>query len=244
MKELKEKIITRREQIEENIKEGKYGIKRIIVDGIEIIDLGIMPVNFAMHDPKMCNTDELNEYQNTIFDEYLTFEGKKGISTISANAEWKNSNIFSYKTGIKYIYWNFDNNEIVAFNGNDISDSMVAHTQRIIKSFGNSDLPLKEYKNQNTGAEIAFYRRYRDHKKIKESPRYGGKIIPNAIFIQDITPSNLQIPTKIFGRNIPIICRGKLQTEEDIKRITKMIKNMKEIQVFNQMFPKKVIKKK
>lgn len=245
MKKFQEETITGRKEIEENIQENKYDAKRVIVDGIEIIDLGTMPVNFAIHNPSMNNSGVLENMEN-LMNENLIFEGKSGISTISANAEWENGTYRSMGVGgIRYIYWNFDSNEIMAFKGNCIEensytngDSNVSHVGKLIKSTGDTNSSLREYKNQNAGTEIAFYRRYRDHKKIEESPRYGGKIIPDAIFASFITPEILQLPTKIFGRNIPIICRGTLQTEKNIREITAMIKNQKEIQMFNQSFQK------
>ena len=240
MKNFKEKIITGREEIEEAIKDGKNEVKRIVVDGIEIIDLGTMPVNFAMHNPQW-NQSNVKQDSDKIENDYLTLENKTGISTISARAEWENDDSHKYESNGYYVYWNFDNNEVMAFMGNGdnmSSDSKVTHAAKLPKARGFSNLSIREYQKQNYGMEIAFYRRYRDHKKIEESPRYGGKIIPDAIFVSNITPEAIQIPTRIFGKRIPIICRGKLKTEEQIKRVTEMIKEQKQIQMFNQTFDK------
>ena len=190
-----------------------------------------MPVNFAIHDPSMDNSG-VNVIN--IQDDYLSYDGKRGVSTISAGAATSNGR--NNEKGGCYVYWNFDNNEIVALKDENDNDAQVFRGKKAIVSHGASDTSLKDYENQKKGIEIAFYRRYRDHKKIEESPEFGGKILPDAIFLTNITPENIQITTKVFGRKIPIICRGKLQTEEDINYITRMIKEMKEVEIFNQKY--------
>lgn len=87
MKQFNEEL-TNKEKIYEAEKEGIYGTKTMKVGDIELIDFGNMPVNFARHNSDISNSIGLEfygkEYDNDTKNEYLTYDGEDGISTISA----------------------------------------------------------------------------------------------------------------------------------------------------------------
>lgn len=100
----------------------------------------------------------------------------------------------------------------------------------MIKSFANkiAGTSLKHYKNIQSGKEIAFYRRHRNHARI-EQEKYGGKVIPSAITGNPADPNIIKISQERFGKAVPILCpRGALRSEENIRRYRDCIKSMKE----------------
>lgn len=111
------KEVTDRKKIEQAIKMGEYGVKKIEIDGVEIIDLGDMSCNFAVHKFNM-----VNSYQNgdnaPKADDYLTYDKMNGISTISARAQSESGQKWDRESYNKYVYWDFEDNEIIGLADN------------------------------------------------------------------------------------------------------------------------------
>ena len=142
---------------------------------------------------------------------YWDYEGKYGMSTISARGINSNGEDHNFYTGV-YVYWNFEDNEVVQLS---IDDGNVSHNPKEIKpgpEAGDS-VPLKDYKLGELPflGEIAFYRRKRTHDAIEKSG-HQGKFAPDAIICKP-TKENMQKIKETFGEMIPIICpeRGYFQ---------------------------------
>lgn len=151
---------------------------------------------------------------------YWDYEGKYGISTISAlpiYSDVKDYNdyydCFFSKSGL-YVYWNFEDNEVVQLSPND---GAVSHKAKEIKAGSTAEtVPLKDYKlGELPLGEIAFYRRKRTHDAIEKSG-HQGKFAPDAIICEP-TKENMQKIKETFGEMIPIICpkRGYLQDRKN-----------------------------
>lgn len=231
------KEITNREKIEQAIKKSEYEVKRIEIDGVEIIDLGRMPCNFAVHNPNMVNSYSSGA-ESPKQDQYLIYDKINGISTISAGVQSENS--INDKIGDKefYVYWDFEDNEIVGLvdSCEEIAqDAMTGHQKRMIKSNARATKALRYYKDIKNGQEIAFYRRYRNHARI-EKEKYGGKVIPSAIIGDPKDSEIIKISQERFGKAVPILCpRGALEHNEIIKAYKESIKKIKEKEELTKM---------
>ena len=228
------KELTNRKKIDQAIEKGEYGVRKIEIDGVEIIDLGDMPSNFAVHAFNMGVNSYADGENAPKPDDYLKYDKMNGISTISAKAQSENGEKWDTTYMDKlYVYWDFEDNEIVGLvdNPGELSDdAQVSHRKRLIKSFSNkiATTSLKRYKNLQSGKEIAFYRRYRDHARI-EKEKYGGKVIPSAIVGDPTDPKIIKISQERFEKSIPILCkRGLLSHEENIRMIRDCMKSIKE----------------
>ena len=148
MKQFNEEL-TNKEKIYEAEKEGKYGTKTMKIGDIELIDFGNMPVNLASHDPNMNNSSVSFYGQSPQGDdgrnEYLTYDGKKGISTISAIPIAESTE--PLPNGNFYLYWNFKENEVMclyeARAENDYSDGVVSDKKKQVVSEGFSNRHIK-----------------------------------------------------------------------------------------------------
>ncbi len=146
-----------------------------------------------------------------IREHYWDYEGKYGISTISASGINSNVNDYVDRRGA-YVYWNFEDNEVVQLS---IGDGAVSHNAKEIKAGSyrlGGERKLKDYKlGELPLREIAFYRRKRTHDAIEKSG-HQGKFAPDAIICEP-TKENMQKIKETFGEMIPIICpeRGYFQ---------------------------------
>jgi len=138
-----------------------------------------------------------------IREHYWDYEGKYGISTISASGINSNGEDHNFYTG-QYVYWNFEDNEVVQLS---IGDGHVSHKAKEIKAGSQPGVPLKDYKLGAHFGEIAFYRRKRTHDAIEKSG-HQGKFAPDAIICEP-TKENMQKIKETFGEMIPIICPGR-----------------------------------
>ena len=108
-----------------------------------------MPVNLASHDPNMNNSSVSFYGQSPQGDdgrnEYLTYDGKKGISTISAIPIAESTE--PLPNGNFYLYWNFKENEVMclyeARAENDYSDGVVSDKKKQVVSEGFSNRHIK-----------------------------------------------------------------------------------------------------
>lgn len=122
--------------------------------------------------------------------------------------------------GGAYVYWNFEDNEVVQLTP---GDGQVTHNPKEIKPGVDREAKkLKDYKHMGAtlGSEIAFYRRKRTHDAIEKSG-HQGKFAPDAIICEP-TKENMQKIKETFGEMIPIICpdRGYLQrAKNDVKAV-------------------------
>ncbi len=215
--------ITNKEKIEKAAEQGKNEVKIQNIDGVELIDLGTMPANFAVHNPNMDNSFVSLEAQQN--DNYMYYDGTKGTSTISA--EFQKDSMNNYTSGY-YVYWEFKNNEIVglkSYKGD--GDAKVSHDKKLVIPYAISNRAIKSYHKFEKGdtGEIAFYRRKRNHSK--EEGKYAGKIAPDALI--GITEENIIASQMRFGHSIPILVqRNSLSNPETIKKYQEMIKSAKE----------------
>ena len=225
MKELNNQF-TNMEKINEAIENGEYGVKKIEVEGFAYIDLGQMPVNFAVHDPRDNNSEiegmQMNKGELTkeALESYLEYEEEDGVSTISAHPS-NNDDKVTKDVTTNYIYWNLEGNEVVHLSE---VDGQVCHGKKMVYSSGWRDrIPINKYKSiSKSGGEIAFYRRKREHTKDKNQ-KYGRKIIPDAA----IGVSEYGV-LKRFGKPIPIIVRRGYLNENNIEKFKQ--EKQKEIQ--------------
>ncbi len=210
--------ITNKEKIEDAASNGKDGVKIVNIDGVEIIDLGSMPVKFLSHYPKMRNSADISN--DISLDSFMTTDRQASISTISTmHLNWEKGS----PSGGEYIFWDLSSNEIIARSSHDAS---VAHEKRLVVSNGNSDLKIKNYKKENIElGEVAFYRRKRDHSK--EEGMYAGKFAPDAIL--GIDEEKIIASQTRFGKPIPIIVdRKSLSNPETVKKYREIIQKAKE----------------
>lgn len=211
-------VVTDKEYIDNKIATHSDEVESMSIYGLEVYDLGKMKVNFAVH---FDNTNNSVSKDDALImeKEYLNYDSKAGISTISAfpivgvNKEFGGASK-------EYIFWDFKDNIVMNLFARtenwDGHDGLVSWQPKRIISAGNSNCSLSKFQNMSDrdgGGEIAFYRRKRNHDAI-ENEKYGGKIIPDAIS-GFISPEILDIATGRYGKNIPIILgRGSLSSEE------------------------------
>lgn len=216
--------VTDKGKIEKAAEQGKEGVKIQNIDGVELIDLGTMPVNFATHNPNWNQSDVSSETQKK--DNYMYYDGIQGMSTISAFFQ---KDLMILDNGY-YVYWDFKNNEIMGFKSfkeNGSGDASVSHGKKLVIPHAVSNRAIKNYPKFEKGdtGEIAFYRRKRDHSK--EEGMYAGKFAPDAL--TGITEENIIASQIRFGHSIPILVpRKSLSNPETINKYQKMIENAKE----------------
>ena len=146
MKQFNEEL-TNKEKIYEAEKEGIYGTKTMKVGDIELIDFGNMPVSFARHNSDISNSIGLEfygkEYDNDTKNEYLTYDGEDGISTISATPMAESTELLHDNV---YLYWNFKENEVMSLKEGeegDLGDGLVSHKKKQVVSEGFSNRHIK-----------------------------------------------------------------------------------------------------
>ena len=218
-------VVTDKEYIDNKIATHSDNAESMSIYGLEIYDLGKMKVNFASHSYGMNNSVSKSDFLR-MQKEYLTYDSKSSISTISAYPVVGANTDFSSN---RYIFWDFNDNIVMnlfARSENSAGrDGVVSWQPKRIVSGGNSNCSLNEFQNipdGSTGGEIAFYRRKRNHDAI-ENEEYGGKIIPDAV-TGSISPETLDIANGRFGKNIPIILeRGSLSSEEQKNSVRRKI---------------------
>ena len=218
-------VVTDKEYIDNKIATHSDNAESMSIYGLEIYDLGKMKVNFASHSYDMNNSVSKSDFLR-MQKEYLTYDSKSSISTISAYPVVGANTDFSSN---RYIFWDFNDNIVMnlfARSENSAGrDGVVSWQPKRIVSGGNSNCSLNEFQNipdGSTGGEIAFYRRKRNHDAI-ENEEYGGKIIPDAV-TGSISPETLDIANGRFGKNIPIILeRGSLSSEEQKNSVRRKI---------------------
>lgn len=224
MEKFEEKI-TNKKKTEEAAKEGRDEVKIMVIDGVELIDLGTMPANFASHNPNW-NQSSVSP-KARIKDNYMYYDGTEGVSTISANYEKDRKEL---GTG-EYVYWNFKDNEIIGLKSymDKNGDAKVSHGKKLVIPIAISNRAIKNYPKYVKGdnGEIAFYRRRREHKE--EEGKYAGKIAPDALIKSTVDEETIIASLIRFGHPIPIIVsRGTLSGEQTIKKYTELIKKAKE----------------
>ena len=218
-------VVTDKEYIDNKIATHSDNAESMSIYGLEVYDLGKMKVNFASHSYDMNNSVSKADFLR-MQKEYLTYDSKSSISTISAYPVVGANTDFSSN---RYIFWDFNDNIVMnlfARSENSTGrDGVVSWQPKRIVSGGNSNCSLNEFQNipdGSTGGEIAFYRRKRNHDAI-ENEEYGGKIIPDAV-TGSISPEILDIANGRFGKNIPIILeRGSLSSEEKKNNVRREI---------------------
>lgn len=218
-------VVTDKEYIDNKIATHSDDAESMSIYGLEVYDLGKMKVNFASHSYDMNNSVSKADFLR-MQKEYLTYDSKSSISTISAYPVVGANTDFSSN---RYIFWDFNDNIVMnlfARSENSAGrDGVVSWQPKRIVSGGNSNCSLNEFQNipdGSTGGEIAFYRRKRNHDAI-ENEEYGGKIIPDAV-TGSISPETLDIANGRFGKNIPIILeRGSLSSEEQKNSVRRKI---------------------
>ena len=218
-------VVTDKEYIDNKIATHSDDAESMSIYGLEVYDLGKMKVNFASHSYDMNNSVSKADFLR-MQKEYLTYDSKSSISTISAYPVVGANTDFSSN---RYIFWDFNDNIVMnlfARSENSAGrDGVVSWQPKRIVSGGNSNCSLNEFQNipdGSTGGEIAFYRRKRNHDAI-ENEEYGGKIIPDAV-TGSISPEILDIANGRFGKNIPIILeRGSLSSEEKKNNVRREI---------------------
>lgn len=218
-------VVTDKEYIDNKIATHSDNAESMSIYGLEVYDLGKMKVNFASHSYDMNNSVSKADFLR-MQKEYLTYDSKSSISTISAYPVVGANTDFSSN---RYIFWDFNDNIVMnlfAKSENSAGrDGVVSWQPKRIVSGGNSNCSLNEFQNipdGSTGGEIAFYRRKRNHDAI-ENEEYGGKIIPDAV-TGSISPETLDIANGRFGKNIPIILeRGSLSSEEQKNSVRRKI---------------------
>ena len=217
-------VVTDKEYIDNKIATHSDDVESMSIYGLEVYDLGKMKVNFASHNYDMNNSVSKEKFLK-MQKEYLTYDSKSGISTISASpVVGANTNFYSNS----YIFWDFKDNIVMnlkARTENYNGDGVVSWQPKRIVSAGDSNCSLNEFQNipdGSIGGEIAFYRRKRNHDAI-ENEKYGGKIIPDAV-TGSISPETLDVANGRFGKNIPIILkRGSLSSEEQKNSVRRKI---------------------
>lgn len=215
-------IVTDKNYIDNKIATHSDEVNSMSIYGLEIYDLGKMKVNFASHSYDMNNSVSKEDFFR-MQKEYLTYDSKSSISTISAYpVVGKNTDFRSER----YIFWNFKDNNVMNLHARiDKNDGVVSWRPKLIVSSGDTNWSLNEFQNipeGSIGGEIAFYRRKRNHDAI-ESEKYGGKVVPDAVS-GSISPEILDIATGRFGKNIPIILeRGSLNSEKQKNNIRRKI---------------------
>ena len=218
-------VVTDKEYIDNKIATHSDDAESMSIYGLEVYDLGKMKVNFASHNYDI-NDSVSEEKFLKMRKEYLTYDSKSSISTISAYPVVGASTDFSSN---RYIFWDFNDNIVMnlfARSENSAGrDGVVSWQPKRIVSGGNSNCSLNEFQNipdGSIGGEIAFYRRKRNHDAI-ENEKYGGKIIPDAV-TGSISPETLDAANGRFGKNIPIILeRGSLSSEEKKNNVRRKI---------------------
>lgn len=218
-------VVTDKEYIDNKIATHSDDAESMSIYGLEVYDLGKMKVNFASHSYDMNNSVSKADFLR-MQKEYLTYDSKSSISTISAYPVVGANTDFSSN---RYIFWDFNDNIVMnlfARSENSAGrDGVVSWQPKRIVSGGNSNCSLNEFQNipdGSTGGEIAFYRRKRNHDAI-ENEKYGGKIIPDAV-TGSISPETLDAANGRFGKNIPIILpRGSLSSEEKKNNVKREI---------------------
>ena len=218
-------VVTDKEYIDNKIATHSDNVESMSIYGLDIYDLGKMKVNFASHEYDMNNSVSLANSLK-MQKEYLTYDSKAGISTISASPIVGANTNFSSNG---YIFWDFKDNIVMDLYARTEnwggSDGKVSWQPKRIISSGWSNSSLNEFQNMRDGiigGEIAFYRRKRNHDAI-ENEKYGGKIIPDAV-TGSISPETLDAANGRFGKNIPIILeRGSLSSEEKKNNVRRKI---------------------
>ena len=218
-------VVTDKEYIDNKIATHSDDVESMSIYGLEVYDLGKMKVNFASHSYDMNNSVSQADFLK-MQKEYLTYDSKSGISTISAHPVVGVKEKF---WGNSYIFWDFKDNIVMnlkARTENYVSgDGVVSWQPKRIVSAGDSNCSLNEFQNMSDGSiggEIAFYRRKRNHDAI-ENEKYGGKIIPDAV-TGSISPETLDAANGRFGKIIPIILpRGSLSSEEKKNNVKREI---------------------
>lgn len=217
-------VVTDKEYIDNKIATHSDDVESMSIYGLEVYDLGKMKVNFASHNYDMNNSVSQADFLK-MQKEYLTYDSKSSISTISAYPVVGANTDFSSN---RYIFWDFKDNIVMnlkARTENYSGDGVVSWQPKRIVSAGDSNCSLNEFQNMSDGSiggEIAFYRRKRNHDAI-ENEKYGGKIIPDAV-TGSISPETLDAANGRFGKNIPIILpRGSLSSEEKKNNVRRKI---------------------
>lgn len=217
-------VVTDKEYIDNKIATHSDDVESMSIYGLEVYDLGKMKVNFASHNYDMNNSVSQADFLK-MQKEYLTYDSKSGISTISAHPVVGVKERFGTNS---YIFWDFKDNIVMnlkARTENYSGDGVVSWQPKRIVSAGDSNCSLNEFQNMSDGSiggEIAFYRRKRNHDAI-ENEKYGGKIIPDAV-TGSISPETLDAANGRFGKNIPIILeRGSLSSEEKKNNVRRKI---------------------
>lgn len=216
-------IVTDKKYIDKKIEEHADNVHKISVFGIELYDLGDMEVNFACHKYNMANSVN-STLLPVLQKEYLSYDGNRGISTISARPIHGIWGIDGNDSSSNYIFWDFSDNHVMnLFSSNGFKDGNVSHDPGLVISHGGSNHALDNFQNVVSGnGEIAFYRRKRNHVAI-ESQKYGGKIIPNAIS-GGVSPVNLDLANGRFGKKIPILLkRGSLSSEKRRESVRRQV---------------------
>lgn len=224
MKYFRNHVVTDKEYIDNKIATHSDDADSMSIYGLEVYDLGKMKVNFASHSYDMNNSVSKEDFLR-MQKEYLTYDSKSSISTISAYPVVGEKTDFSNN---RYIFWNFKDNLVMSlFTSSEKSsnDGVVSWQPKRIVSGGYSNCSLNEFRNipeKSIGGEIAFYRRKRNHDAI-EREKYGGKIIPDAVSGY-ISPEILDAASGRFGKNVPIILpRGSLSSEERKNNVRRQI---------------------
>lgn len=218
-------VVTDKNYIDKKVSTHSDDAESMSIYGLEVYDLGKMKVNFASHSYDMNNSVSKEDFLR-MQKEYLTYDSKSSISTISAYPVVGANTDFSSN---RYIFWNFKDNIIMdlfaRFENLGGNDGVVSWQPKRIVSNGYSNWSLNKFQNipeGSIGGEITFYRRKRNHDAI-EREKYGGKIIPDAVSGY-ISPEILDAASGRFGKNIPIVLpRGSLGSEEQKNSVRRQV---------------------
>jgi len=160
-------------------------------DGLEIYHLNGIPFTFLAH-ATFGNEEDIMQY-----------EGQAGNTAICTRVVSQEIGAFHHK----FLYTHIEDNMLISSSK---WDAGTTHIAKRVKNKGRVDTKVKDISKLaektfgNSGNEVAFYRRYRNHMDVKNDNR-GGRKMPDAYGIANI--ALLDEETKEFCKkyNIPIV---------------------------------------
>ena len=176
------------ERLEELCKADKNGVRKEEKDAVTLYHLEGIPFNFLAH--SIGDATDKNET--------MKYEGQAGNTALCCRMV--NQGVGTI--GNKFLYMSVDEDMLIASAG---IDANTQHISKRVKNTGEINVKAKNITRMtNRGNEVAFYRRYRNHKKI-DNKNHGGRRMPDAYGLDDIKDLTEGIKLFCLEYGIPII---------------------------------------
>lgn len=178
------------------------------VDGVKIYHLNGIDYTILKHNPFI----DIKE-KESIINRFMEYEGQQGTTNICCQVE--NSKFTNDLYGL--LFTKMDSNMIIGIGYGDIQTS---HIPKLVR---NSSMKSSE-KVENISkmdkttmySEASFHRRYKDHSKVNNQ-NSGGRILPDAFGINNISQLTNDIKQFCKKYNIPVYCFHEERYKEENK---------------------------